>query len=300
MLPPDERIYAWGFRNPYRFWVDPMTGLLWIGDVGEVRHEEISVGDKGDHFGWPFWEGSEEYNQSWKPANGCQGVTPATNCVPEVYDYPHSSGNNCVIGGLIPSGCGWTDEWKQRYFFGDHGSGRVWTIDVDADRMGADRGSVTDFASTNGIGSFRMGPDGAMYLVEVDGGAVQRLTPVGWDPASCEPEPPIDPDASTGTGGQGQGGTGDGGAAGGPAGGGAPPGGGGTPSGAGGTSGAGATAGGGGDVATVDGGVPGSGSGDDGGCGCRVAARDRSGAGLAALVSAVALGALRRRRRARA
>jgi MYXO-CTERM domain-containing protein len=278
-----------------------VTGLLWIGDVGEARREEISVGDKGDHFGWPFWEGTEEYDQTWKPADACQGVTPGTECVPEVYDYPHSSGNNCVIGGLIPSGCGWTDEWKQRYFFGDHGSGRVWTIDVDSDRQGADRGSVADFASTNGIGSFRMGPDGALYLVEVDGGAVQRLTPKGWDPTSCAPEPPDDPDASAGTGGQGQGGVGaGGGAAGGAAGaaGGAPPGGGGSPSGSGGASAAGGAniAGG---ATTVDGGLVGGGSGDDGGCGCRVVSRDRSGAGLAALFAA-AIGLWRRRSRAEA
>src|SRR5262249_54730793 len=31
--PPDRRIYAWGLRNPWRFWIDPHTGLMWIGDV---------------------------------------------------------------------------------------------------------------------------------------------------------------------------------------------------------------------------------------------------------------------------
>ncbi len=41
---PDPRVFAWGFRNPFRLWVDPLTGLLWVGDVGEVTEEEISVG----------------------------------------------------------------------------------------------------------------------------------------------------------------------------------------------------------------------------------------------------------------
>src|SRR5262245_65077457 len=29
-------IFAWGFRNPFRLWVDPLTGRVWVGDVGEI------------------------------------------------------------------------------------------------------------------------------------------------------------------------------------------------------------------------------------------------------------------------
>ena len=61
MLPPDKRIYAWGFRNPWRFWIDPETDLLWIGDVGETTQEEITVGGLGANHGWPFNEGTRDY-----------------------------------------------------------------------------------------------------------------------------------------------------------------------------------------------------------------------------------------------
>jgi glucose/arabinose dehydrogenase len=53
-MEPDKRIYAWGTRNAWRFWVDPMTDLLWVGNVGEVTRESIYVGGKGSNFGWPF------------------------------------------------------------------------------------------------------------------------------------------------------------------------------------------------------------------------------------------------------
>jgi MYXO-CTERM domain-containing protein len=195
MQPPDTRIFAWGFRNPYRFWIDPMTQRMWVGDVGETTREEIAVGapidaagGDGQHYGWPFREGTTNYTtqqQSWQPANACMGTTPARECVPAVYDYGHSMNNNCVIGGLIPSGCGWEAPWTSKYIFGDNGSGRVWTLDVNPARDGVVANSVADFASTQGIGSFRMGAKGALYLAEVSGGLVSKVTPKGLNPATC-------------------------------------------------------------------------------------------------------------------
>ena len=61
---PIARIYAWGFRNPWRLWVDPETGLLWMGDVGEVTQEEISVGGGDQHYGYPFVEGTQIWGES--------------------------------------------------------------------------------------------------------------------------------------------------------------------------------------------------------------------------------------------
>jgi MYXO-CTERM domain-containing protein len=195
MQAPDTRIFAWGFRNPYRFWVDPMTQRLWVGDVGETTREEIAigapinaVGGDGQHFGFPFREGSQNYTtaqQSWQPATACMGVTPARECVPPAYDYGHSDNNNCVIGGLIPSGCGWEAPWTSKYIFGDNGSGRVWTLDVNETRDDVVDDSREDFASTQGIGSFRMGQKGALYLAEVSGGVVSKITPKDLNPAMC-------------------------------------------------------------------------------------------------------------------
>jgi MYXO-CTERM domain-containing protein len=195
MQAPDTRIFAWGFRNPYRFWVDPMTQRLWVGDVGETTREEIAIGapinaagGDGQHFGYPFREGTTNYTtaqQSWQPATACMGVTPARECVPAAYDYGHSDNNNCVIGGLIPSGCGWEAPWTSKYIFGDNGSGRVWTLDVNETRDDVVDDSREDFASTQGIGSFRMGQKGALYLAEVSGGVVSKITPKGLNPAMC-------------------------------------------------------------------------------------------------------------------
>lgn len=194
LVAPDKRIFAWGFRNPYRFWIDPQTSRLWVGDVGETTKEEFSVGSpiddggpgsKGEHYGWPFAEGTTKYTQSF-PASSCMDVSPARDCVAPSYDYSHSQGNNCIIGGLIPDGCSWAAPWTGRYLFGDNGSGNIWMADANADRSNITSGSVKDFGKGQGVGSFRMGASGVLYIAEVSGGVVDKVTPKSYDPTMCQ------------------------------------------------------------------------------------------------------------------
>jgi hypothetical protein len=55
---------AWtiGLRNPFRFQVDPGTGALLIGDVGQNTWEELDVAaNGGTNMGWPVREGPAAY-----------------------------------------------------------------------------------------------------------------------------------------------------------------------------------------------------------------------------------------------
>src|SRR5262249_6706925 len=45
-------IYAYGFRNPYRFAFDTVTGNLIMGDVGQNTIEEIDRVVLGGNYGW--------------------------------------------------------------------------------------------------------------------------------------------------------------------------------------------------------------------------------------------------------
>jgi hypothetical protein len=58
----NERLmWAWGLRNPFRFSIDPLSGDLFLGDVGLISWEEIDrvpyAGPHGENFGWPHLEG---------------------------------------------------------------------------------------------------------------------------------------------------------------------------------------------------------------------------------------------------
>jgi len=321
MMPPDTRIFTWGFRNPFRFWVDPGTGRLWIGDVGEGFREEVSISDpvsqivtnKGQHFGWPFAEGTRTYAgwNGWTPKT-CNQMTPGIACTPPAHEYPHTGGDDCIIGGLIPvDACGWPTEYKSKYFYGDHGSNRVFALDVNGDRSGV-MGARTTLGTVGGMSSFRMGHNAGLYLTIEKTGAVAMIQPKNL-PMSCmtnanpSSDGGVNPDAAprdasttdsardgAGTGGAG----GAGGAAGGAGGNGGTGGGAG---GAGGGSGGGGAAGGrggqggaGGGTTTADGGA---GPTKKGGGGCAMSGTTGGAAGLLVAMAMVVAGLRRFRRR---
>src|SRR5262245_54704556 len=100
-------IWAYGLRNPFRFSIDPLTGGVFLGDVGADTREEadrVSLSG-GDNFGWPYLEGSLPFRAS------CNGAAPnPTAFVPPILEYPHTGGGPwAVIGGPVyraPSGAG--------------------------------------------------------------------------------------------------------------------------------------------------------------------------------------------------
>ena len=54
-----DEIYAYGFRNPFRFSFD-MEGShqLFAGDAGQLLYEEVSIVKKGGNYGWNVKEGT--------------------------------------------------------------------------------------------------------------------------------------------------------------------------------------------------------------------------------------------------
>lgn len=309
MRAPEKRVYAWGFRNPFRLWADSTTGKLWVGDVGEEKQEEIDVVEKGKHYGYPFFEGLQDYTkaeQPFQPDGLCMGMTPPSSCVPPVTKYDHD-GAKSVTGGRILDGCGWPAVWKSRYIYGDHeAGGKVWSVDVNATRDGVVANSAKEFATTNGVTAMKMGTDNALYIVERGAGSVSRITAKAAPaatPGSCLTTNPAPSDGAGGgsAGGASSGGAAGSGSAGQATGGGPGTGGtnsaGGNAASAGNNSGAGTSSSSAGNSAAA-GATSGGNSKDSGGCGCRVASSPgMSALGFGALAIGAGLAFGRRRRR---
>ena len=101
-----KTVFVRGFRNPWRMSVDPVTGFLWVGDVGQDRWEEVNVVRPtmgGRNFGWSCREGKEIFN-----ASRCRSETligPSIRyCHPgAVKGCTTSVGGESVTGGLDPT-----------------------------------------------------------------------------------------------------------------------------------------------------------------------------------------------------
>lgn len=154
-------IYAWGFRNPWRFSFDSVTGELWVADVGENTWEEVNRVDAAMNYGWDEREGAH----CFEPPTGC-----ATDNVDPITEYDHSVGNS-VTGGFVYRGTAVPDLVGQ-YVFGDFGSGRIWVVAATA-AQGTTPTEIDDTAL--GISSFAQGADGELYVLDYGGGGIWQI-----------------------------------------------------------------------------------------------------------------------------
>lgn len=111
--PGRDEIYAFGFRNPFRFSFD-MGGShqLYAGDAGQVLYEEVSVVKKGGNYGWNVKEGTHCFNAASNLTEfpSCPSVDvfgiPLTDPVIELNNFQNPKGGRAttVIGGNVYRG----------------------------------------------------------------------------------------------------------------------------------------------------------------------------------------------------
>jgi glucose/arabinose dehydrogenase len=103
-----DEIYAYGFRNPYRFSFDRMSGQLYVADVGQNSIEEIDVVTKGGNYGWRVKEGTFFFDPNGASAGYVTDVpvvpVPA-GLIDPIAQYDHDEGL-AVVGGYVYRGSG--------------------------------------------------------------------------------------------------------------------------------------------------------------------------------------------------
>ena len=184
-------VWAYGLRNPFRFDIDPVTGDVFIGDVGQNAWEEVSLANQsGMNFGWPYREANAVYRATPCPTDIS---IPAT--VPPIYAYAHGLGAQSVIGTPVyrgvdfPNDGSFPPEYEGNFFLFEHYDGFLRALRLNAGGTaynlvpgvsGTDWGTAFD-----NVADMVRGPDGALYYVTLWGGdAVRRLAFVPSPPAA--------------------------------------------------------------------------------------------------------------------
>jgi uncharacterized repeat protein (TIGR03806 family) len=147
-----EEVYAWGFRNPWRFSFDRETGELWVGDVGQYLWEEVDRVERGGNYGWNIKEGSHCYE-----ATDCDDA----GLLDPIVEYDHSIGF-AIIGGYVYRGER-IPQLVGTYLFTDHFSGAVMGITYDP--VTGDAGWETFTSGGFKVSAFAQANDGELYLL---------------------------------------------------------------------------------------------------------------------------------------
>lgn len=171
-----KEIYAWGFRNPWRWSFDRATGDLWLGDVGEDAFEEIDRIAPGGNYGWPLLEG-----RSCLVPGQCEGK----GYQEPVAVHPHPESLAIVVGPVyrgtkIPGLVG-------SLLYGDQVNGTQWALSANAVTGTLEPRVLNPSGPLAYVTSYGEDVDGEVFMVDYSG-HVFTVVPEAGTTASTFPQ----------------------------------------------------------------------------------------------------------------
>ncbi len=183
-------VWAYGLRNPWRCSFDKLNGDVYIGDVGWGSREEINridSGTSGQNFGWPIWEG-DRITEETKLPTVLKEVDPHSGAFTPPIRVLHSSNVKVAIGGYRYRGSLLPDYYG-KYFYADFKLYKMYVMSLSGDGsvIGSSDEDLTALLNPAGrVSSFAEDPDGELYIVDYDNGAIHKIIAAG-EPVGVAP-----------------------------------------------------------------------------------------------------------------
>lgn len=181
-----SKVWARGFRNPFRMTLRPGTAMPYVGDVGWTSWEEIDLAPAGANLGWPCYEGSGvQLGYQEKPVCRALYADGASAVRGPLIAWDHALGTASALSGTFYTGTAFPPTYQGAFVYADYALGWIKSVRVDAnDRL---VGAPVDFASgLPGPVAVEMGPDGALYYAVIASGELRRIRYVGtYTPIQC-------------------------------------------------------------------------------------------------------------------
>ena len=218
----DDRHAAVGLRNPFRFAERPGAGQIYVADAGWARAEEINVvpmparGPRFErrspfapafrpatpstvpNFGWPCYEGPA-LNPEWAALGGgagtdlCNALRRSGTARSPIYEYGHDQppAAGCGPASAISAiqfyeGARYPATYRSSVFVADVWGGCVWSMGLDArGRPVPESSSLVAFDPLMFAADIQPGPDGDLFVADVQGGRILRLAYGGASELGC-------------------------------------------------------------------------------------------------------------------
>ncbi|MFN8543926.1 MAG: PQQ-dependent sugar dehydrogenase [Candidatus Binatia bacterium] len=208
-VPGQDRIVAYGLRQPFRTTVRPGTDEIWIGDVGWESFEEIDrIADPRatpSNFGWPCYEGPGP-QPGWVAAHRgvCDALyaTGTTAVAAPIFTYGRAAhvvaGDACPVGSASVSGLafyeagGYPPAFADGLFFADFSRRCIWAMPT-GQSGDPDPARIVTFATGAAQPvDLQVGPGGDLFYVGIGQdcptcGTVRRIRYHGPSPQITQP-----------------------------------------------------------------------------------------------------------------
>ncbi len=147
-------IWAIGMRNPWKMSLDPISGKIFVANVGG-DYEEIDDVTNPDP--------SRNYNYGWDQ-NGRSGPQQAANTIQAAFYYPHPGWGCAITSGVFfnHAATNYPAAYRNRFYFSDWCSGWLRSVDATDPGAGYQQFSATGFGSILGTS---VGIDGNIYYI---------------------------------------------------------------------------------------------------------------------------------------
>ncbi len=172
-----SKVWAYGFRNPFRVTVRPGSGVPYVSNVGWNAYESVDAAVAGANFGWPCYEGPAGTRQSGYAAlEACRAlyaVNPSP-VRPPALTYAHTvDASASITGGFFNSGGTFPPAYSDVFFYADYVRSTIRYAAFDVNDTLVSDNAFADLA--DGPVALELGPDGALYYLAIFTGQLRRI-----------------------------------------------------------------------------------------------------------------------------
>ncbi|HRI87998.1 MAG TPA: PQQ-dependent sugar dehydrogenase, partial [Candidatus Hydrogenedentes bacterium] len=176
----DDRILAYGLRNPFRFAINNATGHVWICDVGWNTWEELNrvpfpFTSPVPNFGWPAYEGvgrQPGYDGANLPL--LESLYAEGTATPPFYTYQHVGGA-AITGAEFYMGGDYPPQYDGALFLGDHARGDLRVMFPDANGHPNPNSILTFIPNGLSVVDIQVGPGGDIFFIDIDTGEIRQI-----------------------------------------------------------------------------------------------------------------------------